>query len=64
MLDSEDKASDARKTRVTLDVTNDIDSYRSAIVRISKQVGQTKKHKAVWEQEYSVDRGFGNDFDF
>lgn len=64
VLDSEDKASDARKTRVTLDVTNDIDSYRSAIVRISKQVGQTKKHKAVWEQEYSVDRGFGNDFDF
>lgn len=64
VLDSENKASDARKTRVTLDVTNDIDSYRNAIVRISKQVGQTKKHKTVWEQEYSVDRGFGNDFDF
>lgn len=64
MLDSENRASDARKTRVILDVTNDIDSYRTAIVRISKQVGQTKKHKTVWEQEYSVDRGFGNDFDF
>lgn len=64
VLDSESKSSDARKTRVTLDVTNDIDSFRSAVVRISKQVGQTKKHKTVWEQEYSVDRGFGNDFDF
>ncbi|WP_251178637.1 BREX-1 system phosphatase PglZ type A [Adlercreutzia agrestimuris] len=64
VLESENKASDARKSRVTLDVTNDIDSYRTAMVRISKQVGQTKKHKSVWEQEYSVDRGFGNDFDF
>lgn len=64
VLDSENRTSDARKTRVTLDVTNDIDSYHAAVVRISKQVGQTKKHKTVWEQEYSVDRGFGNDFDF
>lgn len=64
VLDSESKGSDARKTRVTLDVTNDIDSHRTAMVRISKQVGQTKKHKTAWEQEYSVDRGFGNDFDF
>lgn len=64
VLDSENKSSNARKTRVTLDVTNDIDSFGTAVVRISKQVGQTKKHKVVWEQEYSVDRGFGNDFDF
>ena len=64
VLDSESKASDARKTRITLDVTNDIDTFDCAVVRISKQVGQTKKYKAVWEQEYSVDRGFGNDFDF
>lgn len=64
VLDSESKSSDARKTRVTLDVTNDIDSYGTSVVRISRQVGQTKKYKTVWEQEYSVDRGFGNDFDF
>lgn len=64
VLNSENKSSDARKTRVTLDVTNDIDSFSTAVVRISRQVGQTKKYKAVWEQEYSVDRGFGNDFDF
>lgn len=63
-LDSENASSDARKTRVTLDVTNDIDSYNIAVVRISKQVGKTKRFKTVWEQEYSVDRGFGNDFDF
>lgn len=64
VLDSESNSSDARKTRVTLDVTNDVDAFSKAVVRISKQVGQTKKHKTVWEQEYSVDRGFGNDFDF
>lgn len=64
VLDSESKSSDARKTRVTLEVTNDIDSFDYVVLRISKQVGQTKKHKTVWEQAYSVDRGFGNDFDF
>lgn len=64
VLDSESKTSDARKARVTLDITNDVDAYNSAMLRISKPVGQTKKYKTVWEQTYSVDRGFGNDFDF
>ena len=63
-LASESKESDGRRTRLTLDVTNDIDDFSKAVLRISKRVGKTNAFKPVWEQTYSVDRGFGNDFDF
>lgn len=53
---------EARKTRVTLRLTDDADDNASAIVRISALIGGTNKYKTVWEQEYSVNRAFGMDF--
>lgn len=63
-LDSESEHSEDRRTSTTLDITNDIDNYAEAILRISKQVGDTNSFSTAWEQTYEVNRGFGNDFDF
>ena len=57
-------ASEDRKTRVELLVTDDVDSYDSALLRISSRIGSTNQFRSEWEQKLSVNRAFGNDFDF
>lgn len=57
-------ASEDRKTRVELHVTDDVDDCAAAVLRISSRVGNTNQFKPEWEQRLSVNRAFGNDFDF
>ena len=57
-------SSEERKTRVTLPVVNDVDDHPKAVLRISSRIGSTNQYRAEWEQELSVNRAFGNDFDF
>lgn len=61
-LASEAQDPEQRKTRVTLRLTDDVDSHKSAWVRISEQVGSTSRYHTAWEKEYSVNRAFGSDF--
>lgn len=63
-LASASQSSEERKTRVTLHVTDDVDDCAAAILRISARVGNTNQFDAEWEQRLSVNRAFGNDFDF
>ena len=63
-LASVSQGSEERKTRVTLHVTDDVDDCSAAILRISARVGNTNQFDAEWEQRLSVNRAFGNDFDF
>lgn len=56
--------SEERKTRVTLHVIDDVDDYSAVVLRISGRVGNTNQFDAEWEQRLSVNRAFGNDFDF
>lgn len=63
-LSSTQESTDARKTRVSLDITNAVDDYKTAYVVISRRIGNTNSFKPIWSQPYSVNRGFGNDFDF
>lgn len=58
------EGSEDRKTRVTLLVTDDVDDYPQAVLRISSRIGNTNQYGAEWEQRLSVNRVFGNDFDF
>ena len=63
-LASTAEGSEERKTRVTLLVTDDVDDYPQAVLRISSRIGNTNQYGAEWEQRLSVNRAFGNDFDF
>lgn len=63
-LASAASASEDRKTRVELHVTDDVDDCAAAVLRISSRVGNTNQFKPEWEQRLSVNRAFGNDFDF
>ena len=63
-LASTAEGSEGRKTRVTLLVTDDVDDYPQAVLRISSRIGNTNQYGAEWEQRLSVNRAFGNDFDF
>ena len=63
-LASTAQSSEERKTRVTLHVTDDVDDCAAAMLRISRRVGNTNQFDAEWEQRLSVNRAFGNDFDF
>ena len=63
-LASSAEGSEERKTRVTLHVTDDVDDCAAAVLRISKRVGNTNQYDTEWEQRLSVNRAFGNDFDF
>ena len=63
-LASTSKNSEDRKTRVTLHVTNDVDSCDEAVLRISARIGKTNQYRPEWEETLSVNRAFGNDFDF
>ena len=63
-LASSSESSEERKTHVTLPVVNDVDDYAKAVLRISARVGSTNQYRMEWEQELSVNRAFGNDFDF
>lgn len=63
-LASTAQSSEERKTRVTLHVTDDVDDCANAVLRISRRVGNTNQFDAEWEQRLSVNRAFGNDFDF
>ncbi|MGN8751205.1 BREX-1 system phosphatase PglZ type A [Collinsella sp. HCP3S3_D1] len=63
-LASAAQGSEERKTRVTLHVTDDVDDCVAAVLRISARVGNTNQFDAEWEQRLSVNRAFGNDFDF
>lgn len=56
--------SEERKTRVMLHVTDDVDSCAVAMLRISKRIRNTNQFETEWEQQLSVNRAFGNDFDF
>ena len=62
-LASTAEGSEERKTRVTLLVTDDVDDYPQAVLRISSRIGNTNQYGAEWEQRLSVNRAFGNDFD-
>ncbi len=61
-LESTSMSSEDRKTRVVLDLTDDVDKHQSAFLRISTRVGNTNATKVAWEREYSVNRAFGRDF--
>lgn len=63
-LASTAQSSEERKTRITLHVTDDVDDCTAAVLRISARVGNTNQFDAEWEQRLSVNRAFGNDFDF
>lgn len=63
-LASVSQSSEERKARVTLHVTDDVDDCAAAVLRISARVGNTNQFDAEWEQRLSVNRAFGNDFDF
>ena len=63
-LASTAQSSEERKTRVTLHVTDDVDDCAAAMLRIGRRVGNTNQFDAEWEQRLSVNRAFGNDFDF
>lgn len=63
-LASTAEGSEERKTRVALHVTDDVDDCAAAVLRISKRVGNTNQYDTEWEQRLSVNRAFGNDFDF
>lgn len=61
-LSSSAESAEARKQRLRLNVTNDVDSYETAVVRISAQVGSSSAYKPVWEEKYNVNRAFSSDF--
>lgn len=63
-LASTSSSSEERKTRVELHVTDDVDDYAEVTLRISSRVGGTNQFRPEWEQRLSVNRAFGNDFDF
>lgn len=63
-LASTAESSEDRKTRVTLPVVNDVDDCDRATLRISARIGSTNQYREEWKQELSVNRAFGNDFDF
>ena len=45
-------------------MTDDVDDCAAAVLRIGARVGNTNQFDAEWEQRLSVNRAFGNDFDF
>lgn len=61
-LASTSASSDDRKTRVRVDLTDDVDSVGVAMVRVSKRVGASNAFKTAWEREYRVNRAMGMDF--
>jgi uncharacterized protein (TIGR02687 family) len=61
-LSSTSEDSNQRKTRITLRLTDEVDEYSAAFVRISAKVGLTTRYRTVWQKEYSVNRAFGSDF--
>ena len=61
-LSSTDLATDSRKTRVDMILTDDVDDYSKVAVRIFAQVGSTSAFKQIWEMDYSVMRAFDSDF--
>ena len=61
-LDSTSGNVEGRKTRVSLRLTDEVDDYSSAMVRISARVGSTSRFETAWEKEYAVNRAFGSDF--
>lgn len=63
-LSSTSETSEDRKIRVSLPVTNDVDEYSSAVLRISTRIGKTSQYQTEWETKLSISRVFGNDFDF
>ncbi|WP_303868388.1 BREX-1 system phosphatase PglZ type A [Senegalimassilia anaerobia] len=63
-LASTAQSSEERKTRVALHVIDDVDDRAAAVLRISRRVGNTNQFEAEWEKRLSVNRAFGNDFDF
>ena len=63
-LASTAQSSEERKTSVALHVIDDVDDCAAAVLRISRRVGNTNQFEAEWEKRLSVNRVFGNDFDF
>lgn len=61
-LASDDSSSEARRTRVSLSLTDDVDDYQSCCVRVGLRMGGTNQFKTVWEREYQIMRAFGMDF--
>lgn len=61
-LASTAEASEDRKTRVVLHVTDEVDECASAVLRISARIGGTNQFSPEWEQVLSVNRAFGSDF--
>ena len=63
-LSSTAESSEERRTRVELQVTDDVDDYPEVVLRISSRIGNTNQYRPDWEQRLTVNRAFGNDFDF
>ena len=61
-LDSESASSEDRKTRIVVNLTDDVDKHHMAYLRIYTRVGQTNARKLAWEREYTINRAFGMDF--
>jgi len=61
-LESESTSSEERKTRITLRLTEDVENYQNAFLRIYTHVGQTNARRIAWEREYSINRAWGSDF--
>lgn len=53
---------EGRKTRVTLQLIDEVDDHASVIAKIQTRIGDTNAYECAWEQEYSVNRAFGMDF--
>lgn len=61
-LSSSSASSDDRKVRVRVDLTDDVDSVGTAVLRVSARVGSSNAFKPAWERDYQVNRAFGMDF--
>ena len=53
---------EGRKTRVTLQLIDEVDDHASVVAKIQTRIGDTNAYECAWEQEYSVNRAFGMDF--
>lgn len=61
-LDSREQDIAARRKRVSLPLTDDVDEYAAVMVRIKVRKSDTNQYGCAWEREYTVRRGFGGDF--
>lgn len=61
-LDSREQSTEARRKRVRLHLTDDVDEYATVTVRILARKSDTNQYGCAWECEYTVRRGFGGDF--